>query len=47
MKPRVRLRKKPIEARALRREGVATARKYAWSNVIERNLIPQLELMTP
>jgi glycosyltransferase involved in cell wall biosynthesis len=39
-----RLRARPDEARALRREAVATARKYAWSSVIERNLIPQLEL---
>lgn len=34
---------RPDEARALRREGLLTAGKYAWSKVIERNLLPQLE----
>lgn len=35
---------RPDEAHALRREGLLTAGKYAWSKVIERNLLPQLEL---
>jgi glycosyltransferase involved in cell wall biosynthesis len=39
-----RLRARPTEERALRREGIATARKYAWASVIERNLMPQIEL---
>jgi glycosyltransferase involved in cell wall biosynthesis len=40
-----RLRANPMHERALRREGVATARKYSWASVLERNLIPQLEMM--
>jgi glycosyltransferase involved in cell wall biosynthesis len=35
---------RPDEARALRKEGIATARKYAWNTVIQRNLLPQIEL---
>jgi len=39
-----RLLQRPGEARALRRAGVSTAKQYAWNSVIERNLIPQIEL---
>jgi glycosyltransferase involved in cell wall biosynthesis len=39
-----RLVARPGEARALRQAGADTARTYAWGRVIERNLIPQLEL---
>jgi hypothetical protein len=28
----------------LRRAGVSTAKQYAWNTVIERNLLPQIEL---
>lgn len=41
-----RLVSRPDEARALRRAGSNTARKYAWDRVIERNLLPQVELAT-
>ncbi|HEX2675016.1 MAG TPA: glycosyltransferase family 4 protein [Polyangiales bacterium] len=40
-----RLQLHPDQARALRREGVVTARNYAWRSVIERDLIPQLEIV--
>jgi glycosyltransferase involved in cell wall biosynthesis len=39
-----RLLQRPSEARALRRAGVSTAKQYAWNTVIERNLLPQIEL---
>ncbi len=39
-----RLRAHPSEERALRRQGLVTARRFAWSSVITRNLIPQIEL---
>lgn len=39
-----RLLSRPNEATALRRAGATTARNYAWGTVIERNLMPQLEL---
>jgi glycosyltransferase involved in cell wall biosynthesis len=39
-----RLQSRPIEAGEIRRAGASTARNYAWGTVIERNLMPQLEL---
>jgi glycosyltransferase involved in cell wall biosynthesis len=39
-----RLRLRPAEARAIRRAGRATARRFAWSEVIERVLLPRVEL---
>jgi glycosyltransferase involved in cell wall biosynthesis len=36
------LRERPDRARALRRAGRATARRYAWSQVVERALLPRL-----
>jgi glycosyltransferase involved in cell wall biosynthesis len=39
-----RLRAHPAEARALRRAGRATARRYAWSRVVLRNLLPRVGL---
>lgn len=39
-----RLVSRPTEAREIRRAGATTARNYAWGTVIQRNLIPQLEL---
>jgi glycosyltransferase involved in cell wall biosynthesis len=39
-----RLRTHPDEARALRRAGRATARRYAWSRVVRRNLLPRFDL---
>jgi len=36
------LRERPQLARALRREGRATARRYAWSEVVERALLPRV-----
>jgi glycosyltransferase involved in cell wall biosynthesis len=40
-----RLQARPDQAQALRREGLVTARNYAWKRVIERDLIPQLEIV--
>jgi hypothetical protein len=34
----------PEHDRSLRRAGQRTAREYAWSNVIARNLLPRIEL---
>jgi glycosyltransferase involved in cell wall biosynthesis len=39
-----RVRANPAEARGLRRAGQATSRRYAWSQVLERVLLPRLEL---
>ncbi len=39
-----RLRSQPGEARALRRAGRSTARRYAWEAVVERVLLPRVEL---
>ncbi|MFW6051533.1 MAG: glycosyltransferase family 4 protein [Myxococcota bacterium] len=39
-----RLARQPDEERALRREGQRTARRYAWSEVVRRNLLPRIEL---
>lgn len=39
-----RLRSRPNEEREIRAAGADTARNHAWSRVISRNLIPQLEL---
>lgn len=37
-----RLRARPEEAWALRREGRATARRYAWPDVVDRVLLPRV-----
>jgi len=34
----------PFEARALRRAGQSTARRYAWTEVLERVLLPRVDL---
>jgi glycosyltransferase involved in cell wall biosynthesis len=39
-----RLRDRPHEMRAMRRAGRATARRFAWSDVVERVLLPRVEL---
>lgn len=39
-----RLLARPGEANALRQAGRATAQTYTWRAVIERNLLPQIEL---
>ncbi|MGH7309439.1 MAG: glycosyltransferase family 4 protein [Candidatus Rokuibacteriota bacterium] len=39
-----RLRARPSEEHALRRRGLATARRFAWRSVITHNLVPQIEL---
>jgi glycosyltransferase involved in cell wall biosynthesis len=39
-----RLQRSPSEQRALRRNGRATARRYSWPAVVERALIPRIEL---
>jgi glycosyltransferase involved in cell wall biosynthesis len=41
------LRESPNEVSAMRRAGMATARQYAWTEVIRRNLLPRLELERP
>jgi len=38
------LRQEPERERALRRAGATTARRYAWSNVLERVMLPRLKL---
>jgi glycosyltransferase involved in cell wall biosynthesis len=38
-----RLRARPAEARALRRAGRVTARRYAWNEIVDRVLMPRLE----
>jgi glycosyltransferase involved in cell wall biosynthesis len=39
-----RLRADPVEARALRRRARSTARRYAWPEVIQRHIFPQLHV---
>jgi glycosyltransferase involved in cell wall biosynthesis len=39
-----RLRRNPAEERSLRRAGQATARRYAWPEVVRRVLLPRVEL---
>jgi glycosyltransferase involved in cell wall biosynthesis len=39
-----RLRRRPEDLRALRRAGRATARRYAWPDVVARVLLPRVEL---
>ena len=39
-----RLRGRPQEARAIRRAGRITARRFAWPEVVERMLLPRVEL---
>jgi glycosyltransferase involved in cell wall biosynthesis len=39
-----RLRLRPDEARALRRAGQSTARRYGWTEIVERVLLPRVEL---
>lgn len=39
-----RLRSRPAEATAIRRAGRATARQFAWSEVVQRVLLPRAEL---
>jgi glycosyltransferase involved in cell wall biosynthesis len=39
-----RLREDPTEIDAMRKAGRATARQFAWSEVVHRNLLPRLEL---
>jgi glycosyltransferase involved in cell wall biosynthesis len=41
-----RLRQDPAEIAAMRRAGRITARQFAWSEVVKRNLLPRLELST-
>jgi len=40
-----RLRARPAEEERLRRAGRATARQYAWTEVVERNFLPRLDLL--
>jgi hypothetical protein len=40
------LREDPAEIAAMRRAGRITARQFAWSEVVKRNLLPRLELST-
>jgi len=42
-----RLRANPGEERAIRRAGRATAREYAWAEVIRRQVLPRLDLLRP
>ncbi len=39
-----RVREQPAQARSLRNAGRATARRYAWSDVVDRVLLPRVEL---
>jgi len=39
-----RLRSRPEEAQAIRRAGRATARRFAWPEVVQRVLLPRIEL---
>ena len=41
-----RLREDPDEIDAMRKAGRATAKQFAWSEVVHRNLLPRLELST-
>jgi glycosyltransferase involved in cell wall biosynthesis len=40
------LRGRPEHSRAMRRAGRATARQFAWPDVVERVLLPRVELAT-
>ena len=40
-----RLKANPAEARAIRRQGRATARHYAWPEVLQRLFLPRLDLL--
>jgi glycosyltransferase involved in cell wall biosynthesis len=40
-----RLREQPAQEDRLRRAGRATAKQYAWTEVIERNFLPRLDLL--
>ncbi len=40
------LKSQPRLRRALRQAGQKTAKTYVWSEIIERNILPQLELLT-
>jgi glycosyltransferase involved in cell wall biosynthesis len=42
-----RLRSNPDEAQSLRRAGRATARRYAWPEVVNRVLLARIELLQP
>jgi len=42
-----RVRAHPGEARSLRRAGRATARRYAWTEVVRRGLLPRVALENP
>jgi len=42
-----RLRSRPEEAQAMRRAGRATARHFAWPEVVQRVLMPRIELAHP
>jgi glycosyltransferase involved in cell wall biosynthesis len=42
-----RLCSNPDDARSLRRAGRSTARRYAWSEVVQRVLLPRVELHHP
>lgn len=41
-----RLREDPAEVAQMRKAGRSTARQFAWSEVVRRNLLPRLELAT-
>ena len=40
-----RLKANPAEAKSIRREARATARRYAWGEIVERLFLPQLDLL--
>jgi hypothetical protein len=40
-----RLRERPDEGRSIRRAGRSTARLFAWPQVVERVLLPRVELV--
>jgi hypothetical protein len=39
------VRERPAEGRAIRRAGRSTARLFAWPEVVERVLLPRVELL--
>jgi hypothetical protein len=39
------LRANPVHERALRRAGQLTARRFSWSDITRRTLLPRLRLM--
>ncbi len=41
------LRRHPARERAIRRAGQLTARRYAWSEIIQRALLPRLRVLAP